>query len=336
MARPSSPSARPRRAGFLRTLAAGALALVAVAGCGSSEQASTATPQPGAPATAGAAAFPVTLKHQFGETTIPARPTRVVTVGYNEGDFPLALGVVPLGEREFSGGFAWQDRPWAQAAKGGAQPEVVGGDEIQFEKIAALAPDLILGVYSFMDQATYDTLAKIAPTVGPPGDGTKAATWQEQTRITGQALGLTAKAEQVVADTETKLAQVKAAHPALDGKNLALDFDVEGVPYRLGTDDLRSQLFAGLGLKVGDTTETLTAETLQPLDQQALIVMGVTQQQLAGNQLFQSLNVVKNGKTLYLGDYTTSFAGALGYSSPLSLPYAADLVAPQLQTALAG
>ena len=40
---------------------------------------------------AGGAAFPRTVQHKFGTTTIPARPERVVTVGYTELDTVLAL-----------------------------------------------------------------------------------------------------------------------------------------------------------------------------------------------------------------------------------------------------
>ena len=36
-----------------------------------------------------------------------------------------------------------------------------------------------------------------------------------------------------------------------------------------------------------------------------------------------------------MGDYTTDFAGALGFSSPLSLAYAAETIAPRLQEVLA-
>jgi iron complex transport system substrate-binding protein len=102
-----------------------------------------------------------------------------VAVGFNEADFVLALGVVPVGVRDFTGEYDESRRPWAQQALGGAQPELVGGNDIRFEKVAALEPDLILGVYSFMDRSAYDTLSRIAPTVAqPPVDGA-AATWQE-------------------------------------------------------------------------------------------------------------------------------------------------------------
>jgi len=49
------------------------------------------------------AAFPVTVPHRFGSTTIPAEPKRVVSLGYTDRDAILALGVVPVAIREFTG-----------------------------------------------------------------------------------------------------------------------------------------------------------------------------------------------------------------------------------------
>lgn len=46
---------------------------------------------------ADSAAFPVTIKHAFGETTIEKAPERVATVGWANHEVPLALGVVPVG-----------------------------------------------------------------------------------------------------------------------------------------------------------------------------------------------------------------------------------------------
>lgn len=322
-----------RRAGrtALRALAAAALTALVAAACSSPPQApSTTAPSPSA---AARNAFPVTLTHAYGETTIPAEPTRVVTIGFNEGDFALALGVVPLAEREFFGGFDWQNRPWATQAKNGAQPVALASSELPLETIAGLKPDLILGVYSYIDQPTYERLSAIAPTVAPPtpsGEGA-AATWQEQTRITGRALGRSDRAEQVIAETEQKLED--AAAPSFAGKKLAMDFMVDPTPYKLGTDDLRAQLFTGLGFDVPATTETLSPETLTPLDQDVIVSLGRTQAQY-DSPVFQNLDAVKQGRVVNMGGYTTPFAGALGYSSPLSLPYAADVVAPRLTEVL--
>ena len=193
-----------RRPPGARTSVAVLVALLAAAlvACGGPP----APAAPAAPTSAGTAAFPVTIEHVFGSTTIPAAPRRMVTIGFNEADFALALGVVPVGVRDFIGEYVEESRPWAQEALGGATPEVVGGNELELEKIAALQPDVILGVYSFIDRATYERLSGIAPTVAPPSE-TVAATWQEQTRITGRALGMTERAEQVVADTEARFAR---------------------------------------------------------------------------------------------------------------------------------
>src|SRR5688572_22296797 len=96
----------------LLTRAAAALAVGAavLAGCASPAE----TPAPAAPAADGA--YPVTIPNAYGETTIPAEPTRVVAVGFNEADFLLALGVVPVGVRDFIGEYDETARPWAQEA----------------------------------------------------------------------------------------------------------------------------------------------------------------------------------------------------------------------------
>ena len=73
------------------------LALVVLTGCGSPSGGATA---PAAPATASAGAV---VEHKFGSTEVPANVERVATVGWNDQDFVLSLGVVPVVTR------AWYD-----------------------------------------------------------------------------------------------------------------------------------------------------------------------------------------------------------------------------------
>jgi iron complex transport system substrate-binding protein len=54
-------------------------------------------------------AFPVTIEHKFGSTTIPAKPTRVVSLGFSGHDDILALGVVPIAIRWWYGDYGV---PW--------------------------------------------------------------------------------------------------------------------------------------------------------------------------------------------------------------------------------
>ena len=75
--------------------------------------------QPSSPAAAGA--FPVTIEHKFGETTIDSEPKRIVVVGLREQDALLALGIVPVGTTEWYGEHPGAIFPWAEAALGDAQ-----------------------------------------------------------------------------------------------------------------------------------------------------------------------------------------------------------------------
>lgn len=318
---------------LLRTLAACAVLLLALAGCssgGEQQPAASGEPAPGG-------AFPVTLNHAFGSTTIEERPERVVTIGYNDADFAMALGVQPVAEREFQGDFDWQQRAWLPEPPPGPTPQVLAGSELSVEQIAALQPDLILGVYSFLDRSTYDSLAKIAPTVAQPTeDGSNAATWDVQTRITGQALGRTEQADQVIAETQAKFDEAKAAHPDFVGKDLKMAFYIEGTPWNFGTDDLRAQLFEGLGFQVRPDSQELSLEQQGQLDGDVVAVMGRTRAEAEADPVFSAIPAVREGRVVYLGGFSSEFAGALGYSSPLSLPYAIDTVAPQLDAALKG
>src|SRR3954454_13067720 len=139
-----------------RVVIAALLALSLLAGCGSE---TTGQPAP----TAAAGAFPVTIGHKFGSTTIKSEPQRVVVVGLREQDALLALGIVPVGTTEWYGKHAGAIFPWAKPALGDAKPpaKLSFTDGIQYEKVAALAPDLILAIYSGLNQKDYDTLSKI-------------------------------------------------------------------------------------------------------------------------------------------------------------------------------
>ncbi|MGE0300603.1 ABC transporter substrate-binding protein, partial [Pseudonocardia sp.] len=105
----------------------------------------------------------VTVTHKFGETKIPANPTNVVTVGWNDQDFVLALDVVPVATREWFDNY--NDFPWVKEATGGKGVTTLGGDGIDYESIAAAKPDLIFAIYETIDKPTYDRLSQIAPTV---------------------------------------------------------------------------------------------------------------------------------------------------------------------------
>jgi iron complex transport system substrate-binding protein len=278
------------------------------------------------------------LEHAFGTTEIPEEPERVVTVGFNDQDFVLALGVTPVGVRENLGDYDMPSRPWAQEQLAGAELPTVGGQEIDVEAVAALEPDLIVGVYSFMDQAVYDQLSGIAPTLAQTDDHPDGATpWQEQTLLTGQALGRDDEAQQLVDDVEGRFDQATSDNPSFAGTSIAVDLTGVGSGhYLLGRDDLRTQFFSDLGFTVPDTSTDVSQERLDLLEADVLAVNGYTQADADADPLFAGLDVVTSGRTVLLGSYSGAVSAALGFGSPLSLPYLLDEVVPALAAAADG
>ena len=283
---------------------------------------------------AASSAFPVTIKHQFGTTTIPSQPKRVLTAGFNGQDFALAFGVTPVGVREFLG-YDAPNRPWAPKTIRGKKIPTVGSQEIDYEKVAALKPDLILAVSSYIDKAGYQKLSAIAPTVAQSGNvATGATSWQDQTLITGKALGQEAKAKQIVKQTEAEFTQAKKDNPQFEGKSasFALGVTTDGA-YSVGADDYRTGWLTGLGFTVPKKGGQISMEKLgSAFDTDVLVAEGVNAK-VQKNKLFTNLPPVKQGRFVDLGAFDQDFAGALGFNSPLSIPYLLKVAVPRLAAA---
>jgi iron complex transport system substrate-binding protein len=308
------------------------LLLVVTAACSASGT------EPAEPAASGSAdaAFPVTIEHQFGTATIPAAPQRVVTIGFNEQDYLLAFGIEPVGVREFLG-YDAPNRPWAPEGVRGKDIPTVGSQDLEFEKIAGLAPDLILGVNSYIDQAAYDKLNAIAPTVAQSGDvAPGATTWQDQTLVTGKALGRDAEAQALVERTQQAFTDAVAANPSFDGKSAAFALgSSDSGTFSLGADDYRTGWLTELGFTVPEKSGEVSFERLDVLDADVLLVEGFEQKAL-DNKLFAALPVVEEGRMVDLGAFDQDFAAALGFNSPLSIPFMLDTALPRLAAATDG
>jgi iron complex transport system substrate-binding protein len=202
--------------------AATALVLTGCAG-------TSAAPGASEDATTADGAFPLTIGNVFGETTIDAKPERVVTVDWGNQDVALALGIVPVampkviyGDEDGDGLLPWTKDKLAEL--GAETPTLM--DETNgydYEAIADAKPDVILAAYSGMTQEQYDTLSKIAPVVTYQGVAW-GTTWQEMTVLDGTALGLKDEAETLVSDKEQHIADEVAKYPALAGKKSLLTY----------------------------------------------------------------------------------------------------------------
>jgi iron complex transport system substrate-binding protein len=270
----------------LRGAALLAAALV-LTSCGSDpDEATAAAPR------SSADAFPVTLAHTFGETTIDEEPQAVVTWGFGSTDAALALGVVPVAiPFQSYGGDADGVLPWIadELAELGAETPTVlpEGDEVPFEAIAAADPDVILANYSGITEQDYRTLSAIAPTVAYPGEAWTTP-WRDVVTTVGQALGRAEEAEQLVADTEQTIADAAAEHPELAGRTVAAVWDVAPTFYVYEGADSRVEFLTDLGLEVapsvaelstGDSTfyYTLSYEETSKLSSDILLSYASTQ-----------------------------------------------------------
>jgi iron complex transport system substrate-binding protein len=329
----------PRRRTFP---AAACLAVLAVAGCGGTDSEQVA---PEASVEPEASAFPVEIEHKFGTTEITDPPKRVVTVGYTEQDIALALGVPPVATREFLGGYDWRNRPWARDVAGADEVELVGSEEINFERVAATRPDVLIGLNSGMTERDYDMLSQIAPTV-PQSDEfiDFGVPWQEQTRVTGRALGVEDEAKKLVAEVEARFARARKENPEFEGRTAALAYATpDGGFGAYATGDYRVKFFEDMGFETPTKIDRLAGESFYvdfsaerlPLIDQDVVVMFAKEEDAMEDPLFRRLDAVREGRVIYL-DLDDQVAGALGFSSPLSLPYAIDEVTPRLADAIDG
>ena len=338
-----------RSPGRRRTLF-GALAAVAallVAGCGGG------APSPSAPAAAGGdGTFPVTVQHKFGSTTIPAKPVRVVTLGYTDQDAVLALGTVPVATSEWYGDKPGALFPWAAAKLGGAPlPTVIpSSDTVQFEKIAALKPDLILSLYGGLEQADYDNLSAIAPTVAQPaGVQNYSIPWDTQTEVAGKALGKPSEAAALIKGVRDKIAQVKAAHPQYAGRTALTAGWFSDKWYAYSSKDQRGRLLVDLGLTVSPEIDKLAGDDFgaylsfeRPdlIDTDALIWVMFEPGQEAKIKASPSYGATKaatQGRALYVDSVGGTNLDAMGgFITVLSLPALLDALPPQLDALLDG
>lgn len=295
-------------------------------------------------------AFPRTIEHKFGSTEIPAEPTRVVSVGSNDQDAILAVGVKPVAVTYWYGDHPFATFPWAQDELGDSQPEVLERGELNFEQITALRPDLIIGLFSGMTVQEYETLSQIAPTVPQSGDYPDyAMPWDEAALMVGRALGREARAEQAVADVKAGFAQARDDHPEFQG--------VEAIGGQLGKDpsqyylggpgDARVQFLSNLGFElpaeiaelVGDASNAeISAEQLSLVDTADLVLWPVGQArelatQVQEDPIYQQLEVVQRGADVFV---LPPEGEALSWNTVLSLPFALEGIVPLLAAAVDG
>ncbi|WP_433223484.1 ABC transporter substrate-binding protein [Dactylosporangium sp. CS-047395] len=181
----------------------GVAALFGLAACGTDDDG------PSAGGGSQAAAGTRKIDTAKGPIEIPAQPARVVTIQPSASATLYDLGVVPVGVYDQGEEYIsprYKDR-WTPA------PKIGTAGQIDLEKVAALKPDVIIGVDYPWNTDVYDKLSALAPTVIATAD-----TWQATARTTADAVGKRDR----IADLEKQITErantIKSTYAAVLGR----------------------------------------------------------------------------------------------------------------------
>lgn len=337
----------------LRLGAAAALAALALTAC-STGSTTAAKDQPEAETTADASAFPVTIEHALGETTIEEEPTRVATLGWVDHDHVLALGVVPVGATAITwGGNENKSTDWfdAKIDEMGAEAPVRydDADGAPIDEVAELTPDVILATNSGITEAEYAKLSKIAPVVAYP-EAPWTTKWQDTLDLVGQALGRSEQAAELKAETEEVIEAAKEDNPDLVGAELiygylaATDLSTIGV---YAPADPRVSILRDFGMldapvvdeliEPGEFYGTVSAEQASELYSDVFITWVDSPKNIkviAEDKLLSQIPAIAEGHWYAESDMQKTMAST--NPTPLSIPVIVEEFLPDVVKAIQG
>ncbi|QTD40243.1 ABC transporter substrate-binding protein [Sporosarcina sp. Te-1] len=280
----------------------------------------------------------ITITGSNGDVTLKKPAKKVVVLEWTYAEDLLALGMQPAGMADIQEYHNWVNID-AELSKDVA--DVGGRQEPNLEAIAALEPDLIIGV-SFRHDNMIAELEKIAPTVifNPYPEDESIDLYKEMTTTfheIAKAVGKTDKAAEVMSDLDKKYEEAKAEIDGADLKTkdviLTLAYSGPQAPeIRVFTpNSMASQIIEKIGLKnvhVPDQFEVFGSSTFNVEgltkyeDANYLNIVqnndDVYEKQLKGNPVWQNLNFVKEGRLYELGGDTWPYGGPLSAETLLN------------------
>ncbi|WP_369175313.1 ABC transporter substrate-binding protein [Streptomyces sp. R28] len=144
-------------------------------------------------------AFPRTVKHFQGSTTLKAEPEKIAVLSTGQLDDLLSLGIVPTATtRADNAGLVpdyLADAFPKDKGRLAAMTDAGTRQAPNLESLAAARPDLILANDSLGD--LYPKLSKIAPTVITAGNGIN---WKRDLLLVGEAVGKGQQAQELLGD----------------------------------------------------------------------------------------------------------------------------------------
>jgi len=283
----------------------------------------------------------VVIKHVFGETTLSAPPTRVVSAGLTEQDDLLAVGVVPVAVTKWIGDHpVW---PWAQPKLGSATPAVLTLDNgIQIDAIAQLKPDLIVAINAGLDADTYTKLSAIAPTIAQSGEDAFFEPWKAQAATIGAAVFKKDETATVVDAVEQKFAAVAQANPTFkDRTAVLLNGYFTGDTVTATVAGWRTEFLTAMGLTVPESVKGFASGDYAMISRRDLpralggadLLIWCTDRDAEQAALLADPAVaeLRRQRSVFT---PAELSAAIAYASPLSYPVVAEQLPPLLRQAL--
>jgi iron complex transport system substrate-binding protein len=231
---------------------------------------------------------------------------------------------------------------WARDRLGDEKPAKLPFPEMNFERIAALRPDLILAVYSGLDRDEYDLLSGIAPTVAQSADhGDYETPWDEMTRAIGEAVGKQGAADAAVGTVERLFAEIRAEHPEFAGKTAVYaGIQGPGQYYAETKGSTRAAILTSLGFTIPDIPSSgfyaeVSQERIELFDRDVVLWEAgdrSRQKAVQSDPLYARLDVAKEGRDVFVVD--EDLAGGLALISVLSIPFVLRALVPRLAAAV--
>lgn len=273
----------------------------------------------------------ITIQGTNGEVTLDKPAKKVVVLEWTYAENLLALGIQPAGMADIQG---YGDYVNIEPQLDDTVADVGGRQEPNLEAIAALEPDLIIGV-SFRHDTMIAELEKIAPTVifNPYPEDESIDLYQEMETTFNEmakAVDKEDEAKKVLADLETvyeeKAAEIEAAELKTKDTILTLAYTGAAAPeIRVFTpNSMASIIMEKIGLNNAHQPDqfevfgssTFNVEGLTKYENANYMFTvpdedNIYKNQLKGNAVWENLAFVKEERTYDLGADTWLYGGPL-------------------------
>lgn len=274
---------------------------------------------------------PVTIEGTNGEVTLDEPAERVVVLEWTYAENLLAVGIQPAGMADI---VEYGNYVNIEPQLDDTVVDVGGRQEPNLEAIAALDPDLIIGV-SFRHDAMLQDLESIAPTVifNPYPEDESIDLYQEMETTfmeMAKAVDRVEEGEQVLADLEEKYeesaAEIEAADLQTRDSILTLAYSGPQAPEirvftpnsmasiimeRIGLNNVHQpdqfEIFGSSTFNVEGLTRYEDANYLYTVPDED----NIYENQLSGNAVWENLTFVEEGRTFDLGPDTWLYGGPL-------------------------